>query len=156
MNIFATNSSPIECAEALDDRRLIKMVLETAQLLSTTIRTWCPEDDVLYRPTHAAHPCTVWAMEDKRNFNWLIEHFFALCGEYTYRFGKTHGCQARLGHRFWHEYSPMPHPTAFPNVTPFKDEADVHTAYRMCLISKWHHDVNRPRWTNRGAPSWNI
>jgi len=65
MNIFVTDPSFYKSAIALDDRRLIKMILETAQLLSGAVRlksVFVPS--ILYKLTHENHPCAIWAREN--------------------------------------------------------------------------------------------
>lgn len=97
MNIFVTSLDPVACAQALDDRRLVKMVLETAQLLSTVHRWYgtAIKDDV-YKATHVNHPCSVWLRLSRGNYDWLLRHFQALLEEYTYRYNKKHSCQLML------------------------------------------------------------
>ena len=82
MNIFVTNTCPIKSAIILDDKRLIKMVLETTQLLSTTLSILGSEK-APYKPTHKNHPCSVWVRESLDNFLWCVEYGLALCDEYT-------------------------------------------------------------------------
>lgn len=61
MNIFVTDQCPIISAQALDNKRVIKIVMETAQLLSTAIfMNSSVRYDHLYKPTHQKHPCTIW------------------------------------------------------------------------------------------------
>ena len=43
MNIFVTSPLPSVSAGVLDDRRLVNMVLETAQLLSGAVRCQLPD-----------------------------------------------------------------------------------------------------------------
>jgi hypothetical protein len=156
MNIFATSPNPLDCAIALDDKRLIKMILETAQLLSTAIHQYDPDNPALYKPTHTNHPCAVWVREDKRNFQWTIRHFAYLSEEYTARFGKTHASMTRLALTLDRELSTLPPPTGFVNCTPYKELTDVHEAYRVCLLHKWNTDIRSPKWTNRQPPVWSL
>ena len=86
MNIFVVDIDPSKAAQSLCDKHVVKMVLETAQILSTI-------SGGPYRPTHANHPCVLWAGATKRNYLWLVEHGWALCQEYTHRYGKVHKCQ---------------------------------------------------------------
>jgi hypothetical protein len=99
------------------DKHVVKMILETAQLLSTAHRlldgiesidtssgrkkkVYKLSDDrdaVLYSATHANHPSAVWARQSVENYNWLVDHLFALSEEYTYRYGKTHLTITKLG-----------------------------------------------------------
>ena len=98
MNIFALSNDPGEAAQFQHDRHVIKMILESAQMLSAA----CHADEAymgivpkqyrekLYKPTHQNHPCNVWLRESPNNFVWLALHLDALVAEYHRRFGKVH------------------------------------------------------------------
>lgn len=86
MNIFRVDNDPIVAARMLCNRHVVKMVLETAQMLSTI-------NGGPYKPTHANHPCTLWAKASKCNYAWLALHGLALCDEYTARYSKRHKCE---------------------------------------------------------------
>lgn len=90
MNIFVVHEDPRIAATMLSDRHVIKMILESAQVLSTCLREGGYDGDWVYRATHKNHPCTKWANESQANFNWLLTHAFALCEEYALRYGKHH------------------------------------------------------------------
>ena len=101
MNIFVTDPDPVKSAQVLPDKHIVKMPLETCQMLSIVAsEKWGHGFGVLpklngepYKTDKGAfrnHPCTVWS---QINFRWLIEHGLALCAEYTHRYGKTHSCQ---------------------------------------------------------------
>ena len=92
MNIFALSSDPHEAARWAIDKHVIKMVLETAQILSTV--SWRYGVEAPYRPTHAQHPCTLWAGETIANWHWLLEHGLALADEYARRYGREHKSRA--------------------------------------------------------------
>ena len=92
MNLFVTDKCPIKCAQYLDDKRVVKMVLETAQLLSTALRLNGYEGSDVYRATHVNHPATKWVAETKQNYLWTLRHFTALSVEYSKRYGKIHKC----------------------------------------------------------------
>lgn len=83
MNIFVLDLNPTLCAQAHCNKHVVKMVLETAQILSTITGHG-------YRPTHVNHPCTVWARQTTGNFQWLYDLGMALGKEYTHRYGKRH------------------------------------------------------------------
>jgi hypothetical protein len=75
MNIFSTNQCPLISAQQLDDRRVNKMILESAQMISTVLIHRLNYDKVsnkLYLPTHVKHPSTLWAGDSFENFNWLV------------------------------------------------------------------------------------
>lgn len=111
MNIFHIDENPTQAAEWMVDRHVVKMILETAQLLCTAhriidgteyegstktgrkARRWRLDDardELFYSATHVNHPSAVWCRESVENYNWLADHLFALGNEYTYRYDKTH------------------------------------------------------------------
>jgi Pyrimidine dimer DNA glycosylase len=92
MNIFALDANPIIAAKLHLDKHVVKMPLETAQILCTVQRKYGNEN-VRYKSTHVNHPCTIWAGESVDNYNWLVALGLALCEEYTYRYGKIHACE---------------------------------------------------------------
>ena len=100
MNIFYFDDSPIECALAQPDKMLVKMPLETAQMLCTAHRELDGDeyaDEVgLYKRAYWNHPCTVWARERQGNYTWLYKHFIALGNEYKYRYGREHASITKL------------------------------------------------------------
>ena len=94
MNIFYLDKNPKLCAQYHVDRHVVKMILETAQLLSTA--HWLTGGEGPYRVTHKNHPSAIWARSNKSNYNWLCKLGLELCKEYTYRYGKTHKTQQHL------------------------------------------------------------
>jgi len=103
MNIFVTDSCPIQSARNLPDKHIVKMPLETCQMLAIIYSDWYygvgklyKSDGTPYRTAHGAfrnHPCTQWAADNQYNLAWLIQHGLALCEEYTLRYHKIHTCQ---------------------------------------------------------------
>ena len=93
MNIFVLHSDPDHAARMMCDKHVVKMILETNQMLSTVARK-NGHNDAPYKSTHARHPCTLWAGETKQNWDWLVRHSRALCNEYTHRYGRVHKSQA--------------------------------------------------------------
>ena len=94
MNIFYVSKSPKEAAEFLPDKLIVKMPLESAQMLCTAHRIhsdedWCDANGI-YKTAYKNHPCTIWARTTSDNYLWLYSHFIALCSEYTRRYGKEH------------------------------------------------------------------
>ena len=111
MNIFYLHEDTKECAKQHLDKHVVKMILEYAQLLSTAHRFLDGiqvvglsksgrkqtryelsdnRDGILYSATHINHPSAIWVRKSKENYIWLSNMLLALCGEYTYRYGKTH------------------------------------------------------------------
>ena len=102
MNIFVTDPCPIQSARNLPDKHIVKMPLETCQMLAIIYSDWYHDlgklykkDGTPYRTQHGAfrkHPCTMWAAATPYNLAWLIRHGYALCHEYNLRYGKVHTC----------------------------------------------------------------
>ncbi len=94
MNIFVLDRDPVLAASQLIDKHVVKMTLETAQILSAVCNLAARMKVAQYRTTHPNHPCTFWARASKQNFDWLIRHGLAIANEYTKRYKKVHKSQA--------------------------------------------------------------
>lgn len=99
MNIFFLSISPEAAACMLCDKHIVKMILETCQLLWAAYHlqpetaTAPPESIKIYKLTHANHPMSKWIRHSRENFNWAARHALAACGEYTVRYGRRHACE---------------------------------------------------------------
>ena len=94
MNIFVLDFNPRKAAQMHCDKHVIKMIVETAQILSTV--HWNSGSKAPYKPTHRYHPCVVWAQYSIDNYRWLVRLGLELCAEYTYRYNKIHKTQEVL------------------------------------------------------------
>ena len=94
MNIFFVYLNAKLAARSLCDKHIIKLALETAQLLSTAMYIICESDENIYKMTHKNHPCAIWVRNSQENLKWTIEHGLELCYEYTRRYNKIHKSQA--------------------------------------------------------------
>lgn len=154
MNIFFTSNCPVECAKNLDDKRVNKMCLETAQLLSTAIRLNGYTGSEAYKMTHRNHPSNVWVRTTRSNYKWLIEHFKALGEEFYKRRGKRHKSLELLP--VFEKYAnliPEGDLTPFANCAAnlskgisYKHIQDTTTAYMLYLNSRWETDKLTPKW----------
>lgn len=94
MNIFYLSKSPDIAAQLQPDKMLVKMILESAQMLCTAHRVLDGDeyaDEVgLYKIAYKNHPCTIWTRDCSGNYWWLYKHFLALGREYEYRYKRTH------------------------------------------------------------------
>jgi hypothetical protein len=163
MNIFFLDWNPKLAAQYACDKHVVKMILESTQLLYTTYRTKDP--DVLidcpyeaYKITHKNHPCNVWLRESIENFKWLLLLALEYCEEYNHRYSsetspKEHTCQKHL---VWMA-SNLP---LLPNIkmtTPAQampDKykcGDVVEAYRKYYIGE---KLGFVKYTNREIPEW--
>lgn len=162
MNIFVSDKDPKISAINLDDKRVVKMILETAQLLSTAIIM--NGGEAPYKATHKKHPATIWAANTKSNFMWLVQHGLYLGEEYSHRFNKEHKSIQVINHiidnRLF-EVIPNGELESFANCTAnqtkgisYKHLDDAVEAYRAYLSSRWDTDTLVPKWTNRSKPEW--
>lgn len=166
MNIFYTSTDPYECAKHLDDKRLNKMIVESAQILSTVARLSLPQEQCdflkVYKATHIHHPCVKWAASSLANFNLLENILTSYILEYKYRFDKLHGCrQVHLavnaaGMALWPNtpsysmgFATEP-PKCFHPLVP--RDLPATKGYQETLRLKWVNDVREPKWTKRDKP----
>ena len=150
MNIFILDQDPKIAATMLCDKHVVKMILETAQMLCTISHGL--GNAAPYRATHKNHPCTLWAAKSKENWDWLLEHGIEMSEEYTRRYGRVHKSLAVIQ---W--CANIPNPPAASALTPFaqampiqyKDDCAV-TAYRNYYageksgFAKWK--TSPPSW----------
>mgnify|MGYP001161132141 FL=1 len=168
MNIFAVNNDPYLSAYQLPDKHVVKMPLETCQMLSIVYSDWYhsigqifKSDGTPYKTEKGAfrnHPCTKWVAESNHNIAWLIEHGIALCEEYTYRYDKKHGCEESI--RFAAAIAPegcsarhTPFARAMPDKWKFNYDIPTTLAYRRYVASKPWAPTNYLRKPER-RPVW--
>ena len=78
MNIFYLHQDPHEAAKLQYNKHVVKMILESAQMLCTAHHCIMTGDaDVPYKMAHKNHPSTVWARRSANNYEWLYHHFVA-------------------------------------------------------------------------------
>ncbi|MEI8285856.1 MAG: pyrimidine dimer DNA glycosylase/endonuclease V [Actinomycetes bacterium] len=92
MNIFVLHQSAPLAAKMHCDKHVVKMTLETAQILATVHHIHGNGANVTYKPTHENHPCVVWAAASLANYRWLLTLGQYLAREYKLRYGKYHAC----------------------------------------------------------------
>ena len=89
MNIFYLDEDPEVAAIVQYNKHVVKMILESAQMLCTAHRYY-GNDDVPYKTAHLNHPSTIWVRQNTKHYFWLYKHMLALGEEYTKRYGKKH------------------------------------------------------------------
>lgn len=184
MNIFALDSNPKLAAQYHVDRHVIKMILESCQLLSTAHRmldgeekiiltqkgrkkkVWVhpTQDSFLYSATHINHPSAIWCRQNVAQYIWLAQLTKELCKEYTYRYGKIHKCE-QIGLVDWFvnnipENIKLVHPISFVLPTPAmpdycKVPGDVVQSYRNYYINeKQRMHSWKGKIAGRPVPEW--
>lgn len=158
MNIFVLDKNPQVAAKMHNDKHVVKMILETAQLLCGVHHMSNPTStlEVPYKLSHKNHPCSIWVRECIENYIWLCDLGLSLCEEYTYRYGKRHKSQDVIE---WCMTN-IPNLKENGDVTPFAlampNECKVNTAvdsYRLYYIT---HKKGFSTWKNRKKPEWFI
>ena len=95
MNIFAVHEDPRLAALELPDKLIPKMIVESAQMLSTAHRVLDGDARAdakgLYKKAYENHPSTIWVRQDAMNYWWLWMHALTLCQEYRWRFSNETG-----------------------------------------------------------------
>ena len=93
MNIFYLDECPKKAAKLQYNKHVVKMILESAQMLCTAHHCYGDKDqveNVPYKQAHLNHPSTIWTRRSKSTYMWLYNHMIALGDEYKKRYGKTH------------------------------------------------------------------
>ena len=169
MNIFVTDPSPYKSAKCLPDKHVVKMPLETCQMLSIVCSDrWGHGYGQLHRTNGEPyktekgafrnHPCTIWANESLTNTWWLLTHGLALCAEYTHRYGKVHSCQQTIEEAssiipFNIRTIPTSFTRAMPDEYKHDTSIDTFTAYKNYIRSKPWVASNYLRDESR-KPDW--
>ena len=181
MNIFFLDKDPTLAAQAQCDKHVVKMILESAQLLCTThhvTRLGEPGEvglpNKFYKPTHKNHPSSKWIREHNSNYDWLVLHAISLCDEYTYRYRKIHKSEEvirwcfdnRCFIRSWRYQNKMFYPINDYQITKdfwitkpalaMPDEYkcdDPVESYRR-YYTECKRNTIRMTWTKRNPPEW--
>lgn len=155
MNIFVLDYNPIIAAQYHVDRHVIKMILESAQMLSTAYRYYNPDvpDWHCYKSTHENHPCTLWVKKSKANAEWLKQLMFALHDEWHYRYEHN-----RKHNSMWVldkiNFDNFPDIGLTPFALAIKDDCkcdDAVESYKNFYIKYKRHIAT---WKKRGEPEW--
>jgi hypothetical protein len=159
MNIFYLHPDPVVCATHHCDKHVVKMILETAQLLSTAHRILDGDDHAdwhgMYKATHKNHPSAVWVREAVGNYVWTHQLLISLCREYTHRYGgKTHKTErlvkplsrppAHISNKPFHTPIPQCMPDEYKDIDPV-------VAYRRYYIND---KKDLARWDKTSEPTW--
>lgn len=178
MNIFVLDNDPKIAAQYMCDKHINKMIIESQQILSCVLDLRYKEEhlsknkDALrpsqqlglpqYPKAHAKHPCTLWALASRKNFNWLLAHTRALVWEYSFRYRERNGAMkvhslegnlmiyaAQAKYLWFPAFKLTPFAQAMPD--DYKQEGDAVGAYRTYYLM----DKSFAKWQkHRAEPSW--
>jgi hypothetical protein len=155
MNIFVVDEDAYKSGISLCNKHVVKMPLETAQLLCTTVSV-LSKKDTPYKKAFVNHPCSVWTRESLSNFEWLVEHGLGICDAYSIEYGKQHKakdvivwCQANKPN-----ISEFPtqcltkHAVCMPDHCKKQSVVDSYRNYYILQKSRF------AKWNKRKVPDW--
>jgi len=163
MNIFYLDRDPEIAAQMLCDKHVVKMILESAQMLSTAHRVLDGDEYAdrvgLYKMAHKNHPSTIWVRHSYQNYKWLYTHMIALMQEYTYRYGKHHATERLieplgnfpigLREAFKNSFKTYTDPPqCMPDHCKNEDTVSAYQTYYIIEKSKF------ATWKRRTPPEW--
>ena len=180
MNIFYLDPDPIICAQEHNDKHVVKMLVEYAQLMSTAHRVidgtmwygrtingrrisrYFLEDgemnDALYKASHINHPSNIWVRSSAENYEWIYSMWAELSNEYTHRYGKLHKSFSDLG------LCRLIPPTNINYTVPFTEPPPAMKAFPECIVKDnsvqsyrnyyWEAKKDFSKWTKRDKPEW--
>ena len=146
MNIFYLDKDPFKAAKLQYNKHVVKMILESAQMLCAAHHVLGNPEDVPYKLAHKNHPSTIWVRENSLHYDWLYAHMIALGNEYTKRYGKTHLSITKCKH-LWFTPKDIPikpfeqPPQCMPD--EYKDECSVKAYWNYYIGEK--HTVANPK-----------
>ena len=174
MNIFVLDYDPVRASKMHCDSHCNKMIIESAQMLSTA--SHYAVGKLVFRPNpatgkrgylirgtlsriyavdkkHVFHPYTQWSLASRKSFEWLVELAFALHDEKVYRYGSGNK-SIRVVERCakyakYLDENPMPHfPLAMPEQYHIGNAVE---SYREFYINDKAHLLT---YTKRKPPKW--
>ena len=184
MNIFILSLNAKKAAEQHCDKHVVKMILETTQLLymcwnyfdedkwrqkleeqlkeNSIIKNMIENKQKVNLNTyksgkgHMNHPCSKWVRESVENYKWLCKLGIELCDEKMYRWpkNKQHSC---LGHL---QILQKNIPVNLPNIEQTKfalampDENKTNNAVESYQKYYKNDKQKLVKWTNRETPKW--
>jgi hypothetical protein len=151
MNIFVLHNNPKIAAQMHNDKHVVKMILETAQLLCTSIIV--NGGEAPYKCTHVNHPSAIWARESKANYLWLVKLGLFLCKEYTFRYNKVHKSKAVIEYCLknmpnFEKKEMTDFALAMPDQYKLGSAVESYRAYYL------GEKMPISNWTKRDKPDW--
>lgn len=157
MNVFFLDRYPWLAATYHCDKHVVKMIVETAQLLSTAhhLNGTRLRPEELYRQTHASHPCAVWVRSSPESYVWAHALLHGLLEEWSKRYGN-----AINTHATYAKYLTLAEtPTRFPQngwIEPPQCMPDQYKGDDPVRAYRAYYRGEKARfavWRN-GEPSW--
>jgi hypothetical protein len=176
MNIFVLDNDPQYAAIMMCDKHVVKMIVESCQLMSTAhhvldgqeiVRvakngrkfhtyetTNLPGSPNFLRCTMINHPCTIWTRESISNYQWVWVHTNELLHQYSIRYNKDHTYTNLVKQtlvnapRKLQALQQTPFAQAMPDQYKNRDAVE---AYRQYYI---HEKARFAKWKAGNTPLW--
>ena len=151
MNIFVLSDNPIRAAYMQHNKHVVKMVLESTQMLCSAFE---PEHNPPYKRAFFNHPCTIWARTSKENYEWLLLHAIALSAEYNYRYGKVHKCLKVISwcNSNYQSLIDFPQKGITKHATAMPDQYKTDDAVESYINYYLGEKLTNAKWTRRKKP----
>ena len=158
MNIFYLHHLPSIAARMHCDKHVVKMIVESCQMLATAHHEHGNGHNVTYKPTHKNHPSAIWTRQSGEHYRWLRDLARNLCSEFTNRYGKVHKCEQMLIDELWNPPSAIADmnkwlnpPQCMPDEHKHYDTIMAYRRYYMSKDSSWARTYykgtgQRPNW----------
>lgn len=158
MNIFYLDVDPVKAAQFQFNKHVVKMPLETAQLLCSAHHLHPTKEidhNLLYKITHKNHPSSAWARYSLESYSWLYSHFIALCDEYKLRYKRTHACDRKFRNVLVHPPDLIPKswkdpPQCMPEAFQCKNAVQAYRSYykkgKGEFLHEWRYPRKKPEW----------
>lgn len=168
MNITILSLDPATTAREMCDKDVCGAAWAYGQIASDALHRVGFRERGLYPARNLDDPATKWAALQDVNFQWFVVLAKAVWAEYTYRYGKTHGCQLKLEHIITslsatngmgtkystHTCPPQEMPDKYRKLPtakvndPWLLTIQANREYYIQEKSKW------AKWTKRPIPDW--
>ena len=156
MNIFVLDLDQARCAQYHCDKHVVKLIVETGQLLCSAHHMAPRGQTPPYRLTHKNHPAAIWTRSGIENYRWLATLGMELCKEYTYRYGRpgkqTHKTQEVIEWAVDNEpclpMTSTPFALCMPDTFKCSDPVQSYRQYYCAAKSGF------ATWTKRNIPHW--
>lgn len=163
MNIFFPYPKVIESVQSLDDKRLLKQILECKVIVNEWHRKQDPSHDPGIKiKGYANHPVIMHYSSCHSNYWLAMKYGLQCCIEYGYRFGKAHAYDFLFYKELNETIRYMTENNIILGAKPIYVEKEYSTTdpeklyglFRQKLHQKWKDGRSAPKWTKREVPSF--
>lgn len=157
MQLFILDKNPEKAVKMLADCHIIKLCLETAQILSSVIKNHNKQNNqLLPKPYNPNHP-VIKAINNQFKINYVLKYNKALHNEFIYRFNKKHAYFSLINIYNKILFNDTDIKDDFSFAQDFKnfstDEHDIVNAFKAYYKFK-KSIIKRWKYTKTEEPNW--